>query len=505
MTQNMVRTLARTLAVLLPATLLLLSVSPVRAQAEAIEVLSSSVTSEFPEGFRIKVEARGENEITSMAVRLRIGQQTRGAYDYLNGPEDAVFESGVLVNGELFWRTDTGARYIPPGTIITYNFEIEDSEGTRLETEKEEFIYYDARFKDEEGRSRWEEVSDGPVTVAYNSSAVKKRAEDILKTIVDTLAMMGPILGADTESPVRVTMYNNVRDMLDALPPRSATISRELITEGQAFTDVGTLLVLGGGRLALGTASHEVTHIIVHRAGDAIIRQVPSWLNEGLAEYGNVDPGFAYDIALDFAIATDRLLPVMFVPTLPGDPEDVIIFYGQSRSIVNLMIDRYGEDKMMELMATLKSGTDMDEALQEVYGFDRLELDTMWRDSVGAEPYVLPERGSALPTPIPLRPILPYSLTPQPKAEAVGDKSDEPTPTPEPTATPTPEPTATPVPLAATAPEPAAAPEPEPEKPAATGGGCSAPTADGAGSKDASSAALLLGLAGLGLRRRIRR
>ena len=487
------------------AILLLLSGAPVHGEGEAIQVKSSSITSEFPDGFRVKLEASGENEITSIAVRLRIGQQTRGAYDYLcqggahQEPSDwrcADFEPGKEANAEIFWRTATGPQYIPPGTLIKYNFEIEDSEGNRLDTEQEEFVYHDPRFE-------WSEVSDGTVSVAYHGP-VKTRADKILDTIGETMGVMGPLLGAGTEEPIRVTIYNNPKEMLEALPPRSATIGRELFTEGQAFTELGTLLVYGGGRMSLGTASHEVTHILVHRAGDGLFRRVPAWLNEGLAEYGNVDPGFSYDIALEFAIATGRLLPVVYLEVLPADPEEVIIFYGQSRSIARLMVSEFGADKMGELMAVLKNGKKVDDALQEVYGFDRQGLDDMWRDRIGAARYIPPTLGAERPTPIPRRVILPYSLTPQPDAEAVVSTSAEPTPT----ATPEPEPTATAAPLAAAAPTGGeAAPEmpAETEEPAPASSGCSLRPNGVAAPLDLTAAGMLFGLAGLGLRRRIKK
>ena len=101
-------------------------------------------------------------------------------------------------------------------------------------------------------------------------------------------------------------------------------------------------------------------HIITHRVGDSVFRRVPAWLAEGLSEFANVDPGFSYDIALDFAIETDRLLPHVYMPGLPGDSEDVIIFYGQSRSIVRMMISQFGPDRMKAFMASLKSGNNVD-------------------------------------------------------------------------------------------------------------------------------------------------
>jgi hypothetical protein len=492
MTSIIGRNLAGALAAALTLVTLLFGVGPAHAQAETIRLVSSTVTNEFPEGFRFDVEVKGEEEIASVLVRLKIGLQARTAYDYLEGDGGITLPPAKEVKGSLFWRTNVRGRYIPPGTIVTYHFEIEDSKGTQLKTVEQQFIYYDARFE-------WKEVSEGPVVVAYHGP-VKTRADTVLDAITQTFGTMGPLLGAGIAEPIRVTMYNNVKEMLEALPLRSAAVGRELITEGQAFTRVGTLLVLGGGRMARGTASHEVTHILVHRAGDSIIRAVPSWLGEGLAEYANVDPAFAYETALEFAVATDRLQPLAFMQNLPGDPEDVIIFYGQARSVVRLMIDRFGAEKMNQLMAVLKDGKRMDDALQQVYGFNQLELDNLWRATVGAPEYVATKAGRARPTPLPRIEVLPYSLTPQPQSETIEARADistptpTPSPTPLPTATPSPSPTETP---ATTVPEPS----PEPEKPAATGVSCNA-VPQGAGALDLSTAAILFGLVGLAFRRR---
>ncbi|MDA1189357.1 MAG: peptidase MA family metallohydrolase [Chloroflexi bacterium] len=383
------------------------------------------------------------------------------------------FEQGMLVNGDLFWRTNTGASYIPPSTFITYNFEIEDSAGNTLITTPEILPYHDSRFE-------WIEISNGPVTVAYHGP-VATRAQAILDVIIQTLDKMGPVLGAETLTPIRVAIYNNQAEMLQALPPRSAAVGRELITEGQAFSDIGTLLVLAGGRLALGTASHEVTHILVYRAGDSVIRGVPSWLNEGLAEFGNVDPGFSYDIALEFAIGTDRLIPIVFTQTLPGVPEDVIIYYGQSRSLIRYMIQKFGPEKMQELMAALKNGTTMDSALTEVYGMDRLGLYNLWLKALGADPYELPDVASARPTPIAFATVAPFTLTPQADAVAIGSSSG--------TATPEPE---TQQPIIETTP----GADQTGSRPQAAPGGCNA-TSDSLGSVEVSSSAILLGLLGM--------
>ena len=376
----------------------------------AVTVRSSSITSEFPEGFRVQLTASSERDIESMAIRLRIGRQTRSGYDYLE-----TTHRGGLMDGELLWRTNTAASYIPPGTIITYRFEFVDTDGQRYETGEAEFVYNDPRFV-------WKEISRGPITVAYHGGS-ERRAREILDTMIVTLDRMAPLLGADREEPIRVTVYDSWNEMRRAIPPASAAYRRHLITEGQAFTNVGTLLVLGS-RSASGTASHEITHIIVHRAGEGVSRKVPSWLHEGLAEYGNVDPGRSYDDALRTGIRQDRLLPITHMGSLPGKANDVLLFYGQSKSLVRMMIDDFGPERMREFMAVYKGGESMDDALLGTYGLDRVGLENRWRASVGASPLSAAYSNDVRPTPVPVPVLQPYTLEPNAEGQFVGSSRD---------------------------------------------------------------------------------
>ena len=476
----------KVLAVLLAALSMMLLSGTVSGQGESIRILSSSAASEFPTGMRFTVKAAGDRPIESIKVTYNVGLQSIAVYGYLD------FEEAETVDGDLLVYTNTIAKYIPPGSLVTYYFEIEDSGGEILATEPSQFLFDDARYD-------WEEVSDGPITVLYHGP-VQKRAETIRDSILDTLDTMGPILGADTEPPIRVTMYNNIKEMLGALPPGSPTIRRELITEGQAFSNYGTLLVLGSGRLSTGTASHEAIHILTDRAGG----NIPRWLDEGLAEYGNVAPGFSYPIALEFALETGRMLPITAQEVPPGDPEDAIIFYAEARSIVRFMIDGLGPEKMKELMAALKSGMNINRAIPLVYNTERIGLENAWRRAIGAPEYTPPDVARALPTPI-ARPTLQlYSLTPQPESAPVAGTA--------PTATPAAEEVVESKEVVAVVTDVEEEPEEEQPKEAEpsetadepSGGGCSAPRSGGTVAMDLSAVFLAVGLAGLGVRRRLR-
>lgn len=498
---------------LLLAVALVLSVSAAQTWAQTsdgeIELLSWEVASEFQEGIQFDVDVLSVAEVEDIAVRFRIGQREVEAYEYLEPEESSSRES---VRASVFYRTNNASRYIAPGTIITYRFEITDVEGNRLDSPEYEYIYHDDRYE-------WEEISNGIVTVSYHGP-VSFRAKDILEAAVQTLDVMGPLLGAGVDDPIRITMYNNWPEMRPALPPASETTRRELITEGQAHSAEGVLLVLGGASSASGVTSHEVTHILVHRAGEGALGRVPSWLNEGLAEFGNIQPGDSYDRALDYAIRTNNLLPITGMEGQPGTPEDVIIFYGQARSIVRFMVEEYGVEKMRDLMATIKSGRHYRNAIPLVYGLEPIELENQWRDKMGVERRQLPAR-SALPTPLPTAALGLLSLDDLRKqgsggataVPSVATAAPESTATPEIAVTQETQPAETPP---AEIPQPTVAPTAPPtargEQVAGTavaalsemesegGGSCGAPADSGV--VEMSSIALAAGLAWLWMRRR---
>ena len=183
--------------------------------------------------------------------------------------------------------------------------------------------------------------------------------------------------------------------MSSALPFRSQAVREQLQTQGMAFSTERVLLVHGFDATVKGTVSHEFTHLLVAEAAGRAYAQVPAWLNEGLAEYGNIDPTDNYDGALRYGIFTRRLKPLWYQDAFSGTPDDIIIAYGQGRSVVSYMIGQYGKEKMVELFQVLRSTLNIDSALQQVYGFDQYGLDTEWREAIGIDPLPPPEETGA--------------------------------------------------------------------------------------------------------------
>ncbi|HIF71331.1 MAG TPA: hypothetical protein EYQ61_02020 [Dehalococcoidia bacterium] len=389
---------------------------------EVVKVISFSAESQFPEGMTFKLDIETDLRIDDVRVTFEIGQRGTTTYSYLELDQT----TRPLVNGELFHRTNSRDRYIPPGTIIKYWFEITDENGDSHLTDPVNWRYDDARFE-------WEEVTLGAVTILYHGP-VRVRAERLAEAAVESLDLMGRVTGSETETPIIMTLYNNNAEMIEAVVARSLATSRELITEGQAFDSESVVLVLAG-RSDIGTATHEMTHILVARAAGSS-GSVPLWLNEGLAEYGNLDKTVSYERFLEWAIGTDRLILLKSLRSFPGDPNLTLVAYGQGRSAVEFMIEEYGEAKMGELLSTLGTGIGISDALDVVYGFDIDEFENIWRDSIGADEYIPPTPGPS-PTPA-AEPTPAYKLLTLPPESSSSELAEnvEPTELPEPTAAP---------------------------------------------------------------------
>ncbi len=344
-----------------------------------IEVTDARAESQFPDGIVFKMAAESGGIIDEARVFIKKADQSgRSSYRSID------FEPGEEVAGETMLPASGGADYFPPGTKLSYYFEVRDKAGGVVRTEETDFVYEDNRFE-------WLTVSDELITVYYYSEYVEERARIILEAARETMDNMVDVLGITPTEPLRIVTYNNYRHMVMALPFRSHAVSEDLQAQGMAFTDERVLLIHGYDPTVTGTVSHEFVHLLVAEAAGGTSAAIPAWLNEGLAEYGNIDPTDEYDAALRYGIYTRRVRPLWYQRTFSGEPDDIIIAYGQGKSVVNFMVQRWGEEKISELFEAVRQTNEIDSALMQVYGVDQYGMDSAWRVALGLDPLPPPE------------------------------------------------------------------------------------------------------------------
>lgn len=335
-----------------------------------IKVLASTADPTFAESitFRLDSESSSPIEQVILFYRETLEAATNRAY-----PE---FTPGKRVDAQYTWELLPGE--VPVGAEIKYYWLITNADGAELKTEPQFLDYDDTRFA-------WKQLDAGKVRLSYYGDT-EAQARHLLDVATAALVRISEQIGVEPDRPIKIYVYGSKADMSDALVSRSTTYDAFTTTLGVVISD-DTLLLLGPASGAEQTLAHELTHIVVGEATDNPFHApIPRWLDEGLAMYNEGSLPRYNQQALDEAVATDSLISVRSLSAYTGDPALVDLFYGQSYSIVEYLLDTYGRDKMVELLDVFERGSHQEDALLEVFGFGLDELDARWREIVGARP-----------------------------------------------------------------------------------------------------------------------
>jgi hypothetical protein len=346
--------LARSL-LLLPLLLALLAFrAPAAAQAAPV-IEPSAVENKFPDGVVFRATATASEPISEIRLRYAILPDGTAASAR---PE---FDSGSSATVEVALD-----EYLAPGTIIKYHWEV-SAGGQKTESPEETFFYDDIRFP-------WQKLEGDGLSV-YHYTGDDEVVQNLHEVGVKTLADAEALLGVKVPFPVNVWIYETRDDMVPALPRTSPSYEARIITLGIRIAS-DTVLVLG--EVSYDTLRHELTHVVTAEAGDSAFGSLPAWLDEGTAVYSQEDKG-GYADAVEASLRNGEVLSIREMTAAPGEPEKVNLFYGESGSIVQYLVDEYGQAKFAQLFAGIKTGKTTDQALNEVYGFGQDGLENEWR------------------------------------------------------------------------------------------------------------------------------
>ncbi|NJP05136.1 MAG: hypothetical protein HC837_05660 [Chloroflexaceae bacterium] len=390
-----------------------------QAQTEptAITLLQSEAQVSFPDQMRFTLSAESSAApITS--VELLYGAAR------LDGLTIIPIEISPAQRIDTEHEINTQVYYFPPGADLTYRWMIEDANGNRLETPPQQVAYHDDRFD-------WQERSFGQVTI-YWYEGDQTFGDALVQVTEQSLQQLEQDIGATVQDPIKIYVYASSDAMRSALRSNSA----EWIG-GQAWPALGLIL----GHIRPGNVveierliPHELSHQVLHQATDNPYGGVPLWFNEGLAVYNQGIVDAEFPLMVNEAASSGELIPLeALAANFPADPQQARLSYAQSHSVVAYMIDTYGPEAMSELVNDFGAAMPTDTALEETIGLSVDELDTAWRESIGAaEIAPLPEDLGPVAAP-PDRfagaPILPPPDTVDiPPAEIVPEPTAEPAP-----------------------------------------------------------------------------
>lgn len=384
--------------------LLSFSAAPPVANAEDIKVSLDEAQNKFPNEILFRLRATGPADIIAVTLLYR----TKDGDALSRAPADV--QKGKSVTAE--YSLNTKKTYLPPGTELTYYWEIEDTAGTKLKTELRQFTYDDTRFT-------WHKVSRDGLSIYYYKGT-EAFADGLANVATDAIQRLSNQIGISYDKPMKIWVYDSKQDMSDALPKRSDAYEAQTTTLGVRLS-AEVMLLLGSHPDVKETLAHELSHMVVHQATDNPYGDIPSWLDEGLAMYAEGNLSASHANALAAAVKANNLLSIRQLTSYSGDASAVTLYYAESYSVVKFLIDTYGRDKIRELLGVFKEGSAYDAALKKVYQFDQDGLDAKWRESLGAPPRSAQSSTRSTGTPQPKPTLAPLgSETPSGRLPTVG-------------------------------------------------------------------------------------
>lgn len=326
-----------------------------------------TVANKFPNGLQFNLTFTPINEIEEVRLRYKlVGQTNKSSYRTLS------IDKGLdPITATFSIQSGTSNDYIPPGTKIEYWIELWTTAGDKLENEPNHIIYLDSKYE-------WLAVENKNIIVYYSDTGMAKKAKTVLEITQSTLDNIQSVYQVTPIDRFRLVLYESYPDMQKALPFRSKTIQKELVTQGMAFSEERSAVIYAHGNTFKSTTSHEFMHLLTHEYVGRFHTRIPSWLDEGLAEYGNLFQSNDYATPLKKAVADETTKPLKFLNVFTGEPEDIIVAYGKGKSVVTYLAENYGPDSIGELLRQLASVPQIENAVLQTYGRDLTTLDKEW-------------------------------------------------------------------------------------------------------------------------------
>ena len=381
----MARMATATLTLALALAFALILGRPAATDAEGIEASDLRVRSADPTSITFTARVIAPGGLQEAELVYRVLNPKEGDVGGTLLRED--FVPGEEYDVSVTLETRTARRYIPVGSQFRYHWHLTGTDGTSFVSEEQSYLFLDGRYP-------WVNVRSGDVTVYYygtNHERAERVAESARSAIEDT----EDLLQVKVPFPVRVMVWASEADGEAAMRSRGLVFDTLVNTGGQRVGPDLLFVFLA----TLDVVRHEAAHIVTSVAGDGPFTMIPSWLDEGTAVYMQ-NSQLDYDDAVAFAIAADRTNRLRNMESPYNNPNEVNLFYGQSWSVVDYMINEFGEQRFADLYRTVREGASIDSALEQVYEVDSDGLYNLWRVAKGLDPIEYAPRVDATAAPV---------------------------------------------------------------------------------------------------------
>jgi hypothetical protein len=293
----------------------------------------------------------------------------------------------------LHWHEDTsGDNFRTPGTLVEYDWVVQDSANNYHTTSTLDFHTLDTRFS-------WQHLTQGMLQVNWYN-----RPENfgllLLNRAGGSINHISQVLGGGLLHPINLWVYTSNQDFHGALAPGSYEWVGGEAHPGldEAFISV----VDENDDTLVRDMPHELTHLVLHQL-IAQGPQPPTWFDEGLAVYNQLFHEPEMRARFRQALFNKSLLRLNNISDgFPADADQAYLAYAQSWNLIDYMYTTLGHAKLTLLIKKMNnSQADFGEDLVQVLGIDQDHLENQWLLHLGQPGILRPDQVTPTPQAIP--------------------------------------------------------------------------------------------------------
>lgn len=232
-------------------------------------------------------------------------------------------------------------------------------------------------------------VEGAGVRVLYHDPSLEMKAREVIRYYPFIEASLESVFLWEVDFRPDVLLVGDRRDFLQMAGHEAfvayAVPERQLVVIDCTQMDVRPFTLET-------TLKHELCHLLLHRHIAGV--HLPKWLDEGICQW--VSEGIPEIIMsrrgspLSSAVLTGTLIHLESLSRhFPRDSRGLSLAYEQSRSVVEYIIRTYGVNGMLNILQSMKNGTEADDALEMALMTTRHELEESWHEDLRSWPVLL--------------------------------------------------------------------------------------------------------------------
>jgi Tol biopolymer transport system component len=217
----------------------------------------------------------------------------------------------------------------------------------------------------------------------YFSQKGSALAEFTAKSAEDALALIQQSFNYKINNRVVIIVYNSTNDF------QETNVTDEYLSEGiEGFTEMFknrmVIQFMGSYKMFRHLIHHELTHAVMNDMfyggsvqniiSNNISLNLPTWFNEGMAEYQSLGWDIDEDMFIRDAAINDYLPDIMQL--------DGYLAYRGGQAVFYYIAEKYGKEKIGELVNKIKGLGNLEEGLKASIGLDLKELNERWKKDI---------------------------------------------------------------------------------------------------------------------------